>query len=91
MKLGPEGKSGNGAAGAVLAAVGLKWFRPLIYNLGGRKMAVSAAGLTLIKTIVDGGTLDWPRAVACLAVALVAVGTSLAIGMEDNKKEAKKP
>lgn len=88
---GPADKAPNGAAGAVLGALGLKWIRPLLYNLGGRKVAVAGGGLALIKTIIDGGTLDWPRAVACLAVALVSVGTALAIGMEDNRKEATKP
>lgn len=70
----------------------LEWIRPLMYNLGGRKVVVAGGGMAIIKTIVDGGPMDWPRAVACLSVAVVAAVTAIAVGMDpkaDVKPEAK--
>lgn len=76
----------------LLSAVKLEWVRALMYNLGGRKVVVAGGGLTVIKVIVDGGPMDWPRAVACLSVAIVAAVTAIAVGLdpkapEETKKE----
>jgi hypothetical protein len=72
--------------------VKLEWIRPLMYNLGGRKVVVAGGGMAIIKVIVDGGPMDWPRAVACLSVAVVAAVTAIAVSMdpkaaEDTKEE----
>lgn len=69
--------------------VKLEWVRPLMYNLGGRKVVVAGGGMAVIKTIVDSGPMDWPRAVACLSVAIVAAVTAIAVGMD--VKETEKP
>ena len=76
-------KAEGGAADTLLKAVKLEWVRPLIYNLGGRKLAVGGGGLAIISQIVAAGPMDWPKAVACLAVAVVSVGTALSIASED--------
>lgn len=81
-----------GALDFLLKAVKLEWVRPLVYNLGGRKLAAGGGGLAVITLIVNQGPMDWPKAIACLAVAVVAVGTSLSIASEDaREKEAKGP
>lgn len=80
-------EEGGGVLDVLLKAVKLEWIRPLIYNLGGRKLAVGGGGLAVIKVIVDGGPMDWPRAIACIAVAIVSVGTAIAIGLEDTKQK----
>lgn len=88
-KPGAGAEGGNGGALGLLAkALKLEWIRPLIYNLGGRKLAVGGGGLAIISQIVAAGPMDWPKAVACLAVAVVSVGTALSIASEDKKKEA---
>lgn len=73
----------------LLSAVKLEWVRALMYNLGGRKVVVAGGSLAVIKTIVDSGPVDWPRAVACLGVAIVAAVTAIAVGMD--VKETEKP
>jgi hypothetical protein len=73
--------------GAAAGAVKLDWVRPLIYKVGGRKMAMGAGGLAVIQQIVSTGEMTWPRAVACLAVALVAVGSGLSMAWEDGKEK----
>jgi hypothetical protein len=70
--------------------VKLEWIRPLMYNLGGRKVVVAGGGMAVIKTIVDGGPMDWPRAVACLSVAVVAAVTAIAVSMDPKAAEDKK-
>jgi len=77
---------------ALAKTLKLEWIRPLMYNLGGRKVVVAGGGMAIIKTIVDGGPMDWPRAVACLSVAVVAAVTAIAVGMDpkaDVKPEVK--
>jgi len=61
----------------------LKWIRPLLYNLGGRKVAVGGGGLAIISQIVSSAMADWPKAIACLAVAVLCVGTGFGIAHED--------
>lgn len=78
--------AGGGVLDAILKAVKLEWVRPLIYNLGGRKLVVGGGGLAIIGQIVAQGPLDWPKAVACLSVAVVSVGTAFAIASEDKRK-----
>jgi len=75
----------------LLKAAKLEWVRALMYNLGGRKVVVAGGGLAIIKTIVDSGPMDWPRAVACLSVAIVAAVTAIAVGMDVKETEPKKP
>jgi hypothetical protein len=70
--------------------VKLEWIRPLMYNLGGRKVVVAGGGMAIIKVIVDGGPMDWPRAVACLSVAVVAAVTAIAVSMDPKAAEDKK-
>lgn len=79
----PAERGGGGAPGLLLKAVKLEWVRPLVYNLGGRKLAVGGGGLAVISQIVAAGPMDWPRAVACAAIAVVSVGTALSIASED--------
>lgn len=74
----------------LLSAVKLEWIRPLMYNLGGRKMVVAGGALAIIKTIVDAGPMDWPRAVACLSVAITAAVTAIAVGMDVKEPAPKK-
>jgi hypothetical protein len=61
-----------------------------MYNLGGRKVVVAGGGMAIIKVIVDGGPMDWPRAVACLSVAVVAAVTAIAVSMDPKAAEDKK-
>lgn len=65
-------------------ALSFKWIRPLMYNLGGRKMAVGGGGLAIISQIVSSTMADWPKAIACLAVAVLCVGTGFGIAHEDS-------
>lgn len=81
--------NGQTSIHTILKALKLEWIRPLIYNLGGRKLAVGGGGLAIISQIVSSGPMDWPKAVACLAVAIISVGTALSIASED-KKETRK-
>ncbi len=69
----------------ILSAVKLEWIRPLFYNLGGRKLVLGGGGLAIIKLVVDSGAdITWPKAVVCLAVAVLAVGTGWTIAKEDS-------
>ena len=74
----------------LLKAVKLEWIRALMYNLGGRKVVVAGGGMAIIKVIVDGGPMDWPRAVACLSVAIVAAVTTIAVSMDPKAVDPKK-
>jgi len=71
--------------GGILAgAVKLDWIRPLLWKVGGRKMVMGGGGMGIISLIVgDGKDLGWPKAMACIAVAIVAVGGMFSVGMED--------
>lgn len=73
----------SGILDLFLRVLRLEWVRPLAYNLGGRKLLVGGGGLAVIGQIVSQGPMDWPKAVACLAVAVVSVGTAFAIASED--------
>lgn len=75
------------ALDVLLGAVSLKWIRPLIHNLGGRKVAVGGGGLAVIMAIVNSGMSDWAMAVCCASVAVICVGTSFSVAHEDAKKK----
>lgn len=74
----------------LLKGLKLEWIRPLIYNLGGRKLLVGGGGMAAITLIMQGGTMNWSRAISCCAVAIVAASTAIAVAMEDNSKGGKK-
>lgn len=81
-----DDKKGSPLADAALGAVKLDWIRPLIFKVGGRKMAMGGVALLIIKNIVDAGQIDWPRAFVCLSVALVSIGAGFAVGWEDARQ-----
>jgi hypothetical protein len=70
----------------ILAAVKLEWIRPLIYNLGGRKVAIGGAASGIIYALTADGNVTWPEAVVCAAVAILGVGISWTIAKEDAAK-----
>ena len=71
-------------ADVVLAGLKLEWVRPLIYNLGGRKLALGAGGLTILTVLSSDGVVSWPEAVLAAAVAVIVVGSGWAIAREDS-------
>lgn len=76
--------------GLLAGAVKLDWIRPLLWKVGGRKMVMGGGGMGIISLIVgDGKDLSWPKAVACLAVAIVALGGMFSVGMEDASRGGK--
>ncbi len=81
-----EKKKQNALIGTLLGAVKLDWIRPLIYKIGGRKVAVGGGALAVINSIVATEMTDWPKATACFSVAMVAGITAFAISYEDGKK-----
>ncbi len=81
-----EKKKQNALIGTLLGAVKLDWIRPLIYKIGGRKVAVGGGALAVINSIVATEMTDWPKAIACFSVAMVAGITAFAISYEDGKK-----
>ncbi len=81
----PETKP-NALLDTLLGAVKLDWIRPLIYKVGGRKVAVGGGALAVINQIVMSDMSDWPKAIACLSAALVAGITAFSISYEDGKK-----
>jgi len=81
----PKEPKKSGALDSVISALKLEWIRPLMYNLGGRKLAAGGAGLAIITQVINSTMADWPKAVVCLSVALISVGTSFAIASEDKK------
>lgn len=82
-----DGKTnGNAVLGTLLKGVKLDWIRPLIWKVGGRKMVMGGGALALVQQIVGAGELTWPRAVACLSVALIAIGGMFSVGMEDGNR-----
>ncbi len=81
----PE-KKPNALLDTLLGAVKLDWIRPLIYKVGGRKVAVGGGALAVINSIVATDMADWPKAIACFSVAMVAGITAFAISYEDGKK-----
>jgi hypothetical protein len=69
-------------------AVKLDWIRPLLFKVGGRKLALGGAGLVVMKLVLESGSeMTWPKSIACVAVAMVAVGTSWTIASEDHDKD----
>jgi hypothetical protein len=75
------------ALGTILDAVSLKWIRPLIHNLGGRKLVVGGGGLAVITQVIATEMGDWQKVIICVAVALISVGTGFNIAHEDKGKE----
>lgn len=80
-------KVGPTVGGVLGKTLSLAWIRPLIYNLGGRKLMAGGGGLAVISQVVASDMADWPKAIACLAAAVVAVGTGFTIAHEDQGKE----
>lgn len=72
-----------GLLGKLLGGLGI---RGLFYNLGGRKVVAGGGALGVITIIVQTGMADWPKAIACLAVSIIALGTMFSISSEDAKK-----
>jgi hypothetical protein len=73
----------GGVSGFAAGLVKLDWIRPLLYKLGGRKVAIGGGALAVVSQIASSTMADWPKAIACLSVALIAALTSMSIGMED--------
>lgn len=80
-----ESKGASKIGGILSGAVKMDWIRPLIWKVGGRKMVMGGGALALVQQIVGDGELTWPRAVACVAVAIIAVGGMFSVGWEDGK------
>ena len=77
-------KKGSKLGEILSGAVKLDWVRPLLWKVGGRKMVMGGGGMGIITIIIgDGKDISWPKAVACLAVAVVAIGGMFSVGMED--------
>ena len=59
--------------------------RPIMHKLGGRKLIAAGGGLAVIDRIVAAGgeTFGMPHAIACVAVAIVAVGLAISTAWED--------
>ena len=83
----PEGAKGGDALGALLGAVKLDWVRPLIYKIGGRKMLVGGGGLAVINEIAKSEMGETSKIIVCVCAAVVAVGTSISIAIEDRGKK----
>jgi len=73
-----------GFLGKILGAVGV---RGLLYNLGGRKVVTGGGALGVCTLIVNSDMSDWPKAIACAAVAVIAAATMFSIGAEDKAKK----
>ena len=65
--------------------------RPLLYKIGGRKVALTGASLFVIERIVSaaGDSFGWPHAIACLSAAIASVGFSFANASEDKAEKSK--
>jgi len=83
----PEEVKPSPAIDLILKAVKLDWIRPLIYKVGGRKLVAGGGGLAVINEIVKSDLSDTGKIVACICAAVVAVGTSVAIALEDGRKK----
>ena len=75
-------KEDHGILGNIMGKLGLRGF---MYGLGGRKTFVGGGAIGAITLIAQSGMADWPKAIACLAVAIVAAATTVAIALEDRK------
>lgn len=79
--LGPA-KEEHGILATILSKVGL---RGLMYNLGGRKVVTGGGALGVCTLIVNSEMGDWPKAIACFGVGIIAAATVISIAMEDKK------
>ncbi len=79
--------TGGGVGGFVAGLVKLDWIRPLLYKIGGRKVAIGGGALAVVSQIASSSMADWPKAIACLSVAVIATLTSISIGMEDGAQK----
>ena len=68
----------------------LNWIRPLEYKIGGRKMLLGGGALFILQAMLVGVEVTWPLAVSALAVALTAVGTSIAVAIEGETSDEEK-
>jgi hypothetical protein len=69
-----------GLLGTIFEKLGV---RNLMYQLGGRKAAVGGGAIGAITLVAQSGMADWPKAIACLAIAVVAASVSIGIAVED--------
>lgn len=77
----------GGIGAALLSAGSLGWLRHLLYNVGGRKVAVFAGSLYGILELAGSNALQgWQLTGAVAGVAVLGVGTVLAIAWEDRQK-----
>lgn len=79
----PSGDPQFGLIGTFLNKLGL---RSLFHGLGGRKTVLGGGAIGVITMIVQSDMADWPKAIACGAVAIVATAVTIAIAIEDRKK-----
>jgi hypothetical protein len=76
----------GGLLGTLFEKLGV---RSLMYQLGGRKAAVGGGAIGAITLVAQSGMADWPKAIACLAIAIVAASVSLGIAVEDKGRASK--
>lgn len=86
---------GNGSKilGTIKDGISLKWVRSILFNVGGRKLALGGGALAIIDRIVQtaGASFGWAHAVACLGVGFASVGVAWAIASEDKGKQGSVP
>lgn len=73
----------GGLLGTLFEKLGV---RNLMYQLGGRKAAVGGGAIGAITLVAQSNMADWPKAIACAAIAIVAASVSFGIGMEDGRR-----
>lgn len=83
----PDGAKGGDTISALLGAAKLDWIRPLIYKIGGRKMLAGGGGLAVINEIAKSEMGETVKIIACICAAVVAIGTSISIAIEDRSKK----
>lgn len=76
----------GGLLGGILEKLGV---RGLMYQLGGRKAVAGGGALAVCTMIVQSDMSDWPKAVACVAVAIISVGVMFSISSEDSRRNGK--
>ena len=67
---------------------GMKWFRHLVHNLGGRKLLIGGGALAVIREVALAGQMSMARGITCLALGLVSIGIAWTIASEDKSKHA---
>jgi hypothetical protein len=77
----------GGLLGTLFEKLGVRSF---MYQLGGRKAAVGGGAIGAITLIAQSNMADWPKAIACLAIAIVAASVSIGIAVEDKARPAGK-